>query len=288
MTQNSLFKNLIDYAGLFPPAKLDMQPAVDEYARQRVSSEAWMLARFIVPVARLDEFRNAANVHFVSGDPWPLSVLAVTDEDRSKIDAFNAANAGRAVVEAVETRATTAAEVAERAKTFAGLETYVEIPYQGDIDPLLAAIAAEGLRAKIRTGGVTADAFPASPEVARFLAAAQRAGVAMKATAGLHHALRGEYRLTYENDSPNGTMHGFLNVFLAAALARSGGTEQELAELLEERDANAFSFSGDAVVWRGNSLDVGEARKNFTSSYGSCSFQEPVDELRDLGLLPTG
>ena len=86
--------------------------------------------------------------------------------------------------------------------------------------PRLAVLSAAGARAKVRTGGVTEGAFPASHALARFIQSCADAGVPFKATAGLHHPLRGEYRLTYEPGSPHGMMFGFLNVFLAAAFAR--------------------------------------------------------------------
>ena len=155
--------------------------------------------------------------------------------------------------------------------------------------PWMAAVAAAGARAKIRSGGITADAFPSSADVARFLATARRHGLALKATAGLHHPLRGEYRLTYEDDSPQGTMHGFLNVFLAAAGLWSDQLDEAGArELLDERNADAFLVEADGIRWRDLVIDrvaLGAGRQNFALSYGSCSFAEPVEDLQGLGLL---
>ena len=93
--------------------------------------------------------------------------------------------------------------------------------------PLVAAIARRGGRAKMRTGGVTAEAFPTAAQVLRFLRACTEARVPFKATAGLHHPLRAEYRLTYAPDSPRGTMFGFLNVFLTAVLLRHGLSDKD-------------------------------------------------------------
>jgi len=283
----ALFHHLVDYAGLFPPAGLGMEAAVREYARERRSQDAWILGRFVVPVGRLGELAAAADGRIEDG-PWPLSVLAASDEDRTRLDAFLDAHPGRFAVEAVETKASSVEEVAAKARFFSGLEVYVEIPHQEDPQSLLDAIARTGVRGKIRTGGVTADAFPSAAEVARFVCAAARAGAAWKATAGLHHALRGEYRLTYEPESPSGTMHGFLNLFLAAALARQGWGEDDVKALLEERDASAFTFDKGGVGWRGDRLSdesLLAVRESFAASYGSCSFREPVGELRGLGLL---
>ncbi len=227
-TIRCLLAGIIDYAGLFPPASLEMPAAVREYARQRASGDAWMLGRFVVPVGRLDELESAAASFWHSGGvPWRLSVLTPGDlaEARKRIDAFHHAHAeaGHAVVEAIERRAQTPEDVAAGMAAFSGLEVYFEIPHGDDPAALMAALAEHGGRAKIRSGGVTGDAFPTAAEVARFIVAASSAGVPFKATAGLHHPLRGDYRLTYEDDSPEGTMHGFLNVFLAAAGVKSAG-----------------------------------------------------------------
>ena len=99
----------------------------------------------------------------------------------------------------------------------------------------LAAVRRLGGRAKVRTGGVTRDAFPTTSDLIRFLRRCVRAGLPFKATAGLHHPLRAEYRLTYAPDSPAGVMFGFLNLFLATAFLRAGMEETEAARLLEER-----------------------------------------------------
>src|SRR6185436_15978516 len=102
------------------------------------------------------------------------------------------------------------------------LQPYIEIPVSGDPAPLATAVGRAGGRLKVRTGGVTADAFPSAADLARFLRAAVQAGVPFKATAGLHHPLRAEYRLTYEPGSACGTMFGFLNLFLATAFVSAG------------------------------------------------------------------
>jgi hypothetical protein len=173
-----------------------------------------------------------------------------------------------------EVKATTEEEIARFAPG-----TFVEI---ADVR-LLDAIARHGLRAKIRTGGITPDAFPAIPSVAEFLRACRAKGVAFKATAGLHHPLRCLKPLTYEPNAPTGTTHGFLNVFLAAALL------DHADEILAETDPGAFVFDDDAASWRGRTVstdDIATMRKTFAISFGSCSFEEPIGDLRELELLP--
>jgi hypothetical protein len=266
-----------------------MPDAVARFATYRTGPQRGMLGRFVVPAARLDEFVSTAAPHLVSGDPWRLSVLAGAD-DVARIAQFNGDHSTRAVIDTIEARAADAQTIWKLATTYdTSFTVYVEIPVADDPSVLVAELAARGLRAKIRTGGVTADAIPMAAHVLRFLTTCARHGVALKATAGLHHPLRGEYALTYAADSARGTMYGFLNVFLAAALLYDGTDAAEVAPLLDERDAAAFRVEGDAISWRGHSLTVDEiarARADFAGSFGSCSFEEPVQDLAALQLLP--
>jgi hypothetical protein len=236
----ALLENLIDYAGLFPPAALTMQEAVRNYARYRDGEYAWALGKFVVPQARASEVPAE----------FPLSVLGVD-----------------------EVKATTEEEIAAFPPG-----VYVEI---ADV-ALLDAIRRHGQRAKIRTGGITPDAFPAVENVAEFLRACKAHGVAFKATAGLHHPLRCVKPLTYEPNAVLGTMHGFLNVFLAAALLEHADA------ILAEEDPAAFTFDDDGASWRGHRVstkEIATMRREFATSFGSCSFEEPIADLKELGWL---
>ncbi|HUP60997.1 MAG TPA: hypothetical protein VNA69_11315 [Thermoanaerobaculia bacterium] len=147
---------------------------------------------------------------------------------------------------------------------------------------LLPELKKRGLRAKIRTGGLTADAFPTPETIAAFLRACKAEGVAFKATAGLHHPLRCVKALTYEPDGPVGTMHGFINVFLAAAVV------DRAEEILRETDARSFFFGDDGASWRGHHIGIDElatVRRTFALSFGSCSFEEPIADLKELEWL---
>lgn len=273
----------IDYAGLFPPAALPLADAVAHFASYRESADAWALARFVLPVVRLEEFEAAAAPH-LRGAPWRLAVLA-QPTDADAIRAFNGRMAGRAHIDAVESRASTVDDVEALAPLASLATTYVEIPVREEPAALVAAIAGHGLRAKVRTGGVTAESFPLAGEVARFLVACAKHRVMLKATAGLHHPLRGEYALTYDAHAARGTMFGFLNLFLAASFARQGMDADELEELLDERDPGAFHVTDDQVTWSGHTLAVdvlANDRDHFAVSFGSCSFREPLDDLSAL------
>lgn len=146
---------------------------------------------------------------------------------------------------------------------------------------LLPELKRRGLRAKIRTGGITEDAFPSAEAVAAFIRVCKEAGVPFKATAGLHHPLRCVRPLTYEPNAAVGTMHGFVNVFVAAALV------DDAEEILCETDPTAFSFNDEGATWRGRRASVDElkAMRQFAISFGSCSFEEPIDDLKELGWL---
>jgi hypothetical protein len=296
-TVELLLTRLIDYAGLFPPAGLAMLPAVANYDSYLGSEYSWMLGRLIVPAGRLNEFDEALReLPAADSKRWGLSALLGTDPsaDIARIVHFNArtfgsGNGRSAVVESVEVKAESPADVARLARIVPReLVAYFEIPLAGHEGECITAIAECGRRAKIRTGGESADKFPDSARVVEFVRLCALAGVPFKATAGLHHPIRSVHRFTYQPDSPSGMMHGFLNVFLTAAFVKAG-TETHLAmQLLEEQSAAALQFDSGGVEWREHRLrwqEVAAARQDFSVSFGSCSFTEPVDDLRSLGLL---
>jgi hypothetical protein len=287
---SSLLDGLVDYAGLFPPAALPMDEAVRNYAAYRAGASRAMLARFVLPVARLDEFVSAATALPAGATPWPLAVLAGA-ADADALGAFDAAHGARWRVDTVEAKAEDLAGVSALAAAFGGRRTvYVELPAARDPSALIAAVGVAGMRAKIRTGGVNAEAFPSPMQVMGFIAACVSLGVPFKATAGLHHPLRGEYALTYAADAPRGTMYGFLNVFVAAVLLHAGHAPGAVMPLLEEVDPSAIVFTPDAISWRdlrATATQVAAARATFAGSFGSCSFMEPVQDLAALSLLPT-
>jgi len=294
----SLMVGVVDYAGLFPPAELDMAAAVNSYNSYRSGEYRSMLGRFIVPAARLGEFAVAAASLMPrrrTDAPWRLAALVGPDipTDLRTVADFNAQYGSgarsRAIIDAVETRTVAADQIeAVLAAPVSGLDRFVELPSASDPAPWLVELGRRNVKAKVRTGGVTADAIPPSADLVRFLASASRVNIAFKATAGLHHAMRGAYRLTYQSDSPRALMHGFLNVLMAAVLLRGGGSELEGRALIDETDPAAFQFGPASIRWQSQRFPVEQiqaARAEFALSFGSCSFQEPVDELRALHLL---
>ncbi len=293
-----LLADIVDYAGLFPPAKLPMDESVQEYAAYLTDAHRFMLGRFVVPAVRLDEFDVAATAYlpaFESNAPWLLSALMGPDlaTDARLIDEFNARHLNstgqrRAFIDSVELRAASLAEVEDALhKIPAGVHAFIEVPIDEDPTKLIEAIGHGGAKAKVRTGGITADAFPPPSDVARFIEVCRDLRVGFKATAGLHHPVRAEYRLTYEPNPPFGVMYGYLNVFGAALIAWSGAPGSLILDALTETDINAFSFDETGMTYRGLTVPnaiITEMRSSFAASFGSCSFREPVDDLTALGL----
>jgi hypothetical protein len=245
----ALLSNLIDYAGLYPPAALPLEKVLAHYGSYRDSPDRWMLGRLVLPAAKLADAPLE--------DGWRITLLA--DSDPGPLPQQ---------VETIETK-----------QPFrAPLPSYAEIP----LDRI------DGTFAKIRTGGITPDAIPGSHHIAEFLHVTASRRIPFKATAGLHHPIRAEYALTYAPDAPRAVMHGFLNVFAAACFAWIEAPAFLLEEILEERDPHAFEFHDHGMLWRGRPVSTGQiraARLEFAHSFGSCSFEEPVAGLRELGLL---
>jgi hypothetical protein len=299
------FGALVDYAGLFPPAKLAMADAVAEYDAAQSGPHAWMLGRFIVPGSRLAELIEAIG----SREAFALSVIVDAEADarrwfgsaqRSLGDiAGYRLNEARIRIEALEAplppllsqRETYDATLGQFAGLVARaglreLEVYAEWPRDERWHELLpsamTAAARSRLGAKIRCGGLTAEAFPSVPDVAAFLDAAATEHVAFKATAGLHHPVR------HHNVEAGVTMHGFLNLLAAAALAHRVSRET-LEQILAEEDPAAFCFDDESMAWRDDRVvldEIATARRDDFIAYGSCSFSEPVDDLTALAILP--
>ncbi len=289
-----LLTGVIDYAGLFPPSQLSMQEAVLNYATYRNSNYGWMLGRFILPVARLSEFAEAA-AEFISrdgSDSWRLSVLAGEDINQTirQIAEFGRGSDGGVEIDTLEVKANTLSKIGNTLTMIPkGLTTYFEISMEENFIDLVTALAMSGQRAKIRTGGVTNEDFPSSREIVRFVRTCMAANVPFKATAGLHHPLRCFKPLTYAPDAPQGTMHGFLNMLMMTAFARESYRPSLLEEVMEEEFEEVFTFSEGGVAWRSEyfltTAHLRLLRERGMNSFGSCSFDEPVEDLRAMGLL---
>ena len=290
----ALLAEIVDYAGLFPPSALSMPEAVINYATYKNSNYNWMLGRFVVSVKRLDEFLETAKDFFTRDKTgiWRLSVLASEDvyDTIRKIENFNAENAPNAVCDSLEIKANTISVIEKAAEIVPpNFTTYIEIPNGDNLAEMVSTLAVKHLRGKIRLGGVTKEAFPRIDEISRFMRTCLAANVPFKATAGLHHPVRCQKPLTYEENAPTGTMNGFLNVFLAAGFIRQGFKMSVIYELLEDEMAENFVFDAGGILWRQEFLlstaQIKNLRETGIISFGSCSFEEPIEDLQQIKLL---
>ena len=283
----------VDYAGLFPPAAHDLQTTVTNHERYARSSDGWMLGRLVVPLSRLDEVAQVLGRLPAVERRWTIAVLAGAGDPVESVPAaihrFQASPGTAGItVSAVEAAPAGLDALPAVPDHHVTLEQFVEVPLDATRDAWLDAVAARGWHAKVRTGGLTADRFPSPASLASLLEACAQRGLPLKTTAGLHHAARGAYRLTYEPGSPTGVMHGFLNLLVAALLVRAGATAADAQRALEVRDAREFTLGEDAIGWQGHTFTAAacaDTRTHLLRSVGSCSFDEPVADLRALGWL---
>ena len=273
------FSGLIDYAGLFPPAQLSLAEAREEYARARWSAHAWMLARFILRESQLSGWGDdVVPLSLILDDPGAIETLQRRRSDIEALEVPPPLAPFREALRDLHGRLN-ALELTE-------LPVFVEVPRaaerSGEVPAFLNALKERGFGAKLRCGGVTAEAFPTIEEIVHFLNAAREADIAFKATAGLHHPVR------HRDGATGFVMHGFLNLLAAAALA--GRVEPATLEaVVAEEEPGAFSFDERSFTWRGQDIGISELeslRRDRFVSYGSCSFAEPVEDLTALGILP--
>jgi hypothetical protein len=291
----------IDYAGMFPPCSLELGPSLENQAAYVRDPEAWMLNTFVLPVGQFDAAKGEL-ARFDPQHPLRVSALGPKTENADAfrealvrtikaIRAFSAHNVDLISIGQLEMALPpdADAETLQSAQEEMGnLATFWEAPAElaERTIELLALHNSnthyEPFGYKLRTGGITSDAFPSSRQIAKALVVPARHQVPIKFTAGLHHPVR-QFR-----DEVKTKMHGFLNVLGAAVLAAEHQwDERQTAEMLEDEEASSFTFDDKSFAWRDWGIDVDrlEARRRFVTSFGSCSFDEPREDLRALGLL---
>lgn len=282
----SLLAELIDYAGLYPPAALDMHTAVRNYLEYSNGAHRRALGRFVIDLARFPYLWDAAGDYVRS---LRLTVVAAPDADWSEVHRL--IDKGY-VIESIEIKPCAPEEIASIAKELpAGLTVYFEVPF--DASPkLLHAIEASGERVKLRMGGVVAEAFPSPQAVATMLEELAHRRLVFKATAGLHHAVRGRHAVDCAVVGAPGdstaVMHGFVNLACAAALLYFGAEAGDAQQALEEEWPRSWQMTPEALMWgeySWNGDELGEVRRQFFAGFGSCSFQEPMAELEAMGWL---
>src|SRR5438477_779651 len=300
-TLRALLEHSIDYAGMFPPCSLELEPALGNQARYVRSDDSWMLNAFVLPVGQFESARQFLS-QFEPIHPLRISALGPKTE--------NAAAFGEALVETYEgiqmlskhnvdlvsisqlemfLPGDVDLSLLQEARSILGsLPAFWEAPAER-AERTIALLAEQNSNAdyptfgyKMRTGGVTADAFPASAQIASALVVPATHQVPIKFTAGLHHPLR-QYREEVQTK-----MHGFLNVLGAAVLAAEPRWDaNQTAIMLDDENPDSFLFTDDFFARREWRIDTNrlQYRRRIVASLGSCSFDEPRDDLRALNLL---
>jgi hypothetical protein len=297
----ALLDQAIDYAGMFPPCGLALEPALQNQANYVRSPEAWMLNGFVLPVEQFDpttQFLSEFDTHH------PLRVAALgpktTNADafldalynaHAAIRSFSRYNTDLVSISHLEMflpEDVDSASLKTASSIVGELPVFWEAPPE-KAEQAIALIAGHNsdehmatFGYKLRTGGVTADAFPSSEQIARAFVTPVTRQLPIKFTAGLHHPIR-----QFRNEVKT-KMHGFLNVVGAAVLAAEHQWDADQAVMmLEDEDPRSFSFTDDFFAWGDWKIGVErlQYRRKFVRSFGSCSFDEPRDDLRALGFL---
>jgi hypothetical protein len=292
-----------------------MDEAFARFIEHRSSDDGWMLARFVCPATRLDELEPLVAQADPTQLPIAISVLGrggntlesfleSIDGDEQRMAAFAERLADRVVVDAFEVRLAEAGGVAVAVNEAWGrltkngsrsLTPFFEVSLLGEWRPRLpAAVAAvrdtdrkagDGNRVglKIRCGGLETAAIPEIEAVAAAIATCRATDVPLKATQGLHHPFR------YHDPELDTWVHGFVNLFAASILAYVHDLSvKQLIEIIADVDPEAFRVGPERLGWRhldASAEDVAQSRRNLLTSLGSCSFSEPRDHLRGLGIV---
>ncbi len=295
----ALLTRSIDYAGMFPPCSLKLEPALKNQAEYARSTDSWMLSTFVLPVGKFDaagglvsQFDKQHPLRVSALGPKTENVANFQDELKNAVDAIRSLQQqhGDLVsivqLEMLLPNGVDVAKLTEAAALLADLklqafwETSAESAEQ--TIALLARAKQASFGYKLRTGGTTADAFPNSVQIGRAILASTKHHVPIKFTAGLHHPVR-QFR-----DEVKTEMHGFLNVLGAGVLsAEHHWDEAQTVDMLEDQTVKSFEFHDTVFAWRDweITLDRIKARRKFITSFGSCSFDDPREDLRGLTFL---
>jgi hypothetical protein len=294
----ALLEHSIDYAGMFPPSSLELEPALTNQARYVCLPDSWMLNAFVLPVGKF----NVAKQFLPQFDPMhPLCISALGPRTENAAAFREALGETHAAIRSMAAHNVDLVSITQlemflpgdvdssglnEARSIVGdLPAFWEAPAER-AQRTIALLAEHNSNAddptfgyKMRTGGVTADAFPTSAQIAAALVTPETHQVPIKFTAGLHHPLR-QYREEVQTK-----MHGFLNVLGAAVLAAEHKWDAaQTTEMLEDEAAGSFKFDGEFLAWRDWKIDIRRLkdRRRCVTSFGSCSFDEPREDLRAL------
>ncbi|WP_406206340.1 hypothetical protein OH807_32635 [Kitasatospora sp. NBC_01560] len=271
-TVPALLQGLFDDAAVFPPGDLPVAEAVPAHHAHRSAWYAEAVGPFLCGAGRLAELTGLAGPGLRVGLVLPGGSAELGP---ALAAAASLAPAGVQLV-GVELTTRDAAEAVAALDLLLppDVPAAVELPREllhGDaLDEVLDVLVDSPYRAKFRTGGVVAGAFPDETELAGLLTGCAQRGLPYKCTAGLHHAVR------HTDPATGFEHHGFLNVLLAALETDRAAAAEVLAERTGEVLAKAVRELTDHQVT--------VIRNSFTA-FGTCSIAEPLDDLAALGLL---
>lgn len=279
-TVPALFRHLVDDAAMFPPGDLPLAEAVAAHRAHHQSEYADLVGPFVCT----DEDLMKVAAEAARTGPDPLEVTVVVTGGAGGIEpAVRYGDRSTDIeVKAVEVRLRDEDDLSRNALRVVRAcddcldeeNAFVEIGLDGAWERALDVVADAGYAAKLRTGGLDAALFPSEDQVAAFITACLDREVAFKCTAGLHNAVRHTATGTgFEH-------HGFLNVLLATRSSLDGAAQDEVAAVLASRDGGAL-----AARARELSGDQAAGTRRWFTSFGSCSIDEPRDDLTTLELL---
>ncbi|MDO5504222.1 MAG: hypothetical protein Q4G67_13735 [Actinomycetia bacterium] len=285
-TRRDLFARLIDDAAVFPPGSSPLPVAVRDHHEHRQRPYAWVVGPLLVPASSWGELTETGHD---SDESLQVGLISRPGDDVALVGAAVSALRERDDIEVAgvelgwsptwhnDLGAVIGAVIDE------GLGVALELPrgpeQQRAIDGIRAARAqGRAVVAKFRTGPTPTWSWPEEAELAGVLRAVVDAGVPLKLTGGLHHAVRGRYTPAGGAEEDN---HGLLNILAATHAACIDAPREDIAAILAERDPVALTH-------RIEDLHPGEVacvREVFTA-YGCCTVTDPITELEDLQLLP--
>lgn len=346
---------MLDYAGIFPPASLELDQAIRNFAMYRNSKENWMQSCFIIPAKNLSELQQYKENLFTQSPPFSFSILGrsaetkddfisnlnldlqsmvdfirfhntknsesryelvkpdlfeiklpnyVLDESEDKIFIF-LKNIHDIVKKSqfylllysnerllrifFEVPVTDNWLVAIKSVTKAinTLNNQIRLQLENSNIPSPSVIISYGL--KLRTGGVVSTAFPSSEVVAYTIHTTITNKVSLKATAGLHHPISKINTVNKQFVYPlNIKMFGFMNIIGAEIFGFQGLSIEKIKEIIDDENPNNFVFTESSFKWKNLEATIEEiqyAREKGFISFGSCDFDEPREDLKELGLL---
>lgn len=295
-----LLTNVIDYAGMYPPAQLPFDEALRNYIEYQSAPFCWMVGQYVCPIVKLGELRSCAEL-YSDWDDIPLALIGTSGASEEELvsrcakDFAEYSDVAQPSWRPVSYEVRLEPELLRNASLANALRAaaenwpadvmFCEIPLlelsREEIERAINSIAAvDGGAAKFRLGGPNAAAYPDAAILANAIKATADANTSVKFTAGLHHP-------HYHHDhSIHADVHGFINVFCASVLACTHNLDSSAIErILRIAEPEAIKFDDSGFVVEGERATIGqiEEGRTFAVGFGSCSVMEPVEDLISLG-----